>query len=55
MFLGTNLAKIPCFKSSQMNAIGSGMVAGIGYNLATSRSPFNIALATYSAVLFGSW
>ena len=55
MFFGTNLAKIPCFKSSFMNGISAGMVVGLAYNLATSRPPMNMAFGTYTIVLFGSW
>ena len=55
MFFGTNLAKIPCFKSSFMNGIGAGMVVGLVYNLATSRPPMGMAFGSYTVVLFGSW
>lgn len=55
LFFGTNLAKIPCFKTSFMNGIGSGMLVGVAYNLATSRNPYKLALGTYTVVLFGSW
>ena len=58
MFFGTNMAKVPCFRSSFMNAIGSGMVVGLAYNLATSRNPLSKphpAFCTYTVVLFGSW
>ena len=42
-FLGTDLAKIPCFKTSTMNGVGGGAGIGVLYNLATSRSPAVIA------------
>lgn len=40
MFFGSNLAEIPCFRNSYMYGIGSGVVAGVVYNLATSRYSF---------------
>ena len=36
-FFGTDLSKIPCFRDSFFYSIGSGMVVGVAYNLATSR------------------
>ena len=55
MIRGTDMLKVPCFKSSFMNSIGSTLVVGIAYNLGTSRNPMRICGATYTAVLFGSW
>ena len=52
---GTNMLKVPCFKSTMMYSIGSGMLTGIAYNLGTSRPPGKIAFGTYTIVLFGSW
>ena len=54
-FFGTDLSKIPCFKHSFMYAIGSGMLAGVAYNLIFSRNPYKLAFGTYTAVLFGHY
>jgi len=53
MFFGSDLSKIPCFRESHMVGIGSGLVAGLGYNLFLSRNPFKIALGTYGLVMVG--
>lgn len=52
---GTDMLKVPCFKSTMMYSIGSGMLTGIAYNLGTSRPPGKIAFGTYAVVYFGSW
>ena len=54
-FFGTDISKIPCFKHSFMYAIGSGMVTGVAYNLAFSKSPYKLAFGVYTSVLFGYW
>ena len=55
MFFGTDVSKIPCFKHSFMYAIGSGMLTGVAYNLAFSRTPYKLAFGVYTSVLFGYW
>ena len=55
MLRGTDMAKVPCFKSSLMYSIGSGMLVGLAYNLGTSRPPGKIAFGTYAIVFWGSW
>ena len=52
---GTNMLQVPCFKSTMMYSIGSGMLAGIAYNLGTSRPPGKVAFGTYAVVFWGSW
>ena len=54
-FFGTDVSKIPCFKHSFMYAIGSGMLTGVAYNLAFSKSPYKLAFGVYTSVLFGYW
>ena len=54
-FFGTDVSKIPCFKHSFMYAIGSGMTAGVAYNLAFSKNPMKLAFGVYTSVLFGYW
>ena len=54
-FFGTDVSKIPCFKHSFMYAIGSGMLSGVVYNLAFSKSPYKLAFGVYTSVLFGYW
>ena len=54
-FFGTDVSKIPCFKHSFMYAIGSGMLSGVAYNLAFSKSPYKLAFGVYTSVLFGYW
>ena len=55
MIRGTDMTKVPCFKSSMMYSIGSGMVVGLAYNLSTSRPPGKLAFGTYAVVLWASW
>eukprot|EP00088_Acartia_fossae_P059808 TRINITY_DN713_c0_g1_i1.p1 TRINITY_DN713_c0_g1~~TRINITY_DN713_c0_g1_i1.p1 ORF type:complete len:103 (-),score=7.20 TRINITY_DN713_c0_g1_i1:177-485(-) len=52
-FRGSDLTKVPCLRESLMYSIGSGLVAGLAYNLATSRLPYRMAFGTYTVVLFG--
>ena len=55
MFRGTDMTQVPCFKQTFMNGIGSMMVVGVGYNLATSRNPMKISMITYCTVVLSSW
>ena len=50
-----DMSKVPCAKSTWMNAFGSGLTVGLAYNLATSKSPQNVVLGTMATVLFTSW
>ena len=52
---GTNMLKVPCFKPTMMYSIGSAMLTGIAYNLATSKPPGKIVLVTYGVVMWSTW
>jgi len=50
-----NLYGVPCAKETFMNSIIACLVSGVGYNLATSKSPKLFAWGVTTVVYFGTW
>ncbi|KAG5346974.1 COX20 protein, partial [Acromyrmex charruanus] len=57
MLFGRDLRKIPCFKRSMLSGIYSGLAAGLGTFMFTSRAHLsaNVALGSYMGVTMVYW
>lgn len=57
VFLGKDISKIPCFRTSLLTGIGGGVIAGLGYFMFTSRvkRAADVAILSYVTVTAGRW
>ncbi|KYN27725.1 PREDICTED: cytochrome c oxidase protein 20 homolog [Trachymyrmex cornetzi] len=57
MLFGRDIRKIPCFKRSMLSGIYSGLAAGLGTFMFTSRANLsvNVALGSYMGVTTVYW